>query len=353
LTPALIVALWACAPEDAPPAPPPEDTACEAEQASYADADGDGFGDPATFASSCRVGEGRVADNTDCDDAAAAVHPGATETCNGVDDDCSGAPDEAWDADGDGASTCMNDCDDADPLRAPQLAEICDRRDNDCDEAIDEGFDQDGDGVPTCRGDCDDTNPDINPTLPELCDGVESDCDPSTNETGDLDGDGVTWCDGDCDDLRAEVQPGALEICDGLDNDCDGAADNELDCYGCVEVPPYLFCPAYVPYDTAEAACASGGAHLIYMNSTTENTRASAEAAQWSGDGWWIGLTDRTTEGQFVWLDGTIPTQTWWWPGEPNDSGGEDCAGTNFGDVGRWNDWPCTTSLPFICERDP
>src|SRR5262249_52168214 len=32
--------------------------------------------------------------NTDCDDGNASVHPGAAETCNGVDDNCSGAIDE-------------------------------------------------------------------------------------------------------------------------------------------------------------------------------------------------------------------------------------------------------------------
>jgi hypothetical protein len=33
---------------------------------------------------------------TDCDDTNAAVHPGATETCNGLDDDCNGASDEGF-----------------------------------------------------------------------------------------------------------------------------------------------------------------------------------------------------------------------------------------------------------------
>jgi len=39
----------------------------------------------------------------DCDDSAAAVHPGAAEVCNGVDDDCSGAT-------ADGASDCPGRC---------------------------------------------------------------------------------------------------------------------------------------------------------------------------------------------------------------------------------------------------
>ena len=59
----------------------------------HTDADGDGFTD------------------TDCDDSDASVYPGATETCDGVDNNCNGTIDEAsavdaltWyeDADGDG-----------------------------------------------------------------------------------------------------------------------------------------------------------------------------------------------------------------------------------------------------------
>ncbi len=50
------------------------------------DADGDGYGNPASVA--CAHPE------ADCNDANAAVHPGATEVTNGVDDDCDGQIDE-------------------------------------------------------------------------------------------------------------------------------------------------------------------------------------------------------------------------------------------------------------------
>ncbi|UJR84061.1 MopE-related protein [Sandaracinus amylolyticus] len=52
------------------------------------DADGDGFTAQRVLGESC-------IDGTDCDDARAAVHPGATEVCsNAIDDDCDGAPDD-------------------------------------------------------------------------------------------------------------------------------------------------------------------------------------------------------------------------------------------------------------------
>jgi hypothetical protein len=61
----------------------------------YADADGDGYGDPATSLEACAAPDGFVASALDCDDADGAVHPGALERCDGQDQDCDGAVDEA------------------------------------------------------------------------------------------------------------------------------------------------------------------------------------------------------------------------------------------------------------------
>ncbi|MFM2226811.1 MAG: hypothetical protein RL664_154 [Bacteroidota bacterium] len=59
----------------------------------YADIDVDGYGSgAATLACSAPIG--MVGNNTDCDDADAAVSPGATESCNSIDDDCDGGVDE-------------------------------------------------------------------------------------------------------------------------------------------------------------------------------------------------------------------------------------------------------------------
>ncbi|MEZ4240809.1 MAG: putative metal-binding motif-containing protein [Myxococcota bacterium] len=55
----------------------------------YADADGDGYGDPDASAEGC-VGQGYVDDASDCDDGDGGVHPGALEICDGLDDDCDG-----------------------------------------------------------------------------------------------------------------------------------------------------------------------------------------------------------------------------------------------------------------------
>ncbi len=62
----------------------------------YRDADGDGFGITATTATACSAPAGYVSDKTDCRDDCASCNPGnaSDATCDGKDDDCSGAADE-------------------------------------------------------------------------------------------------------------------------------------------------------------------------------------------------------------------------------------------------------------------
>ena len=67
----------------------------------------------------------------------------------------------------------------------------------------------------------------------------------------------------------------------------------------------------------------------------------------------WVGLSDTVHEGKWTWVDGTdLAGADFWKTGEPNDSDdGEDCAeaarsGRNKG----WNDVPCSTKLPWVCE---
>jgi len=174
----------------------------------------------------------------DCDDLDPATYPGATELCDGLDNDCDFAvPVDEADSDADGYRVCDGDCDDSAPHVHPGAPELCDGIDNDCNGPIDDGLpDQDGDGVSECNGDCDDNNPLVWPGAPELCDGIDNDCSGSPAYT-EADADLDTWmvCEGDCDDGDAAVHPGAPEACGyGIDEDCDSVIDE-----GC-------WCPEYV-----------------------------------------------------------------------------------------------------------
>jgi hypothetical protein len=75
------------------------------------DLDGDGIGDLCDG-----DGDGDGIDvPLDCDDQAIAIHPGAFEACNGIDDDCDGTSDEGFDDhDGDLLADCVDQDDDGD-----------------------------------------------------------------------------------------------------------------------------------------------------------------------------------------------------------------------------------------------
>ena len=128
----------------------------------YADADGDGHGDPSTISSACDLPFGYVANADDCDDDEPLAFTDADEVCDGVDNDCDGTIDNdnavdapTWyadtDDDGDGdpstaATACeqpaehvsnAEDCNDAEPLATTGADEVCDGADNDCDGTAD------------------------------------------------------------------------------------------------------------------------------------------------------------------------------------------------------------------------
>lgn len=60
----------------------------------FRDADGDTYGNPSVTTTASSPPTGYVTNNTDCNDADAAVHPGATEICDGKDNNCNGTTDE-------------------------------------------------------------------------------------------------------------------------------------------------------------------------------------------------------------------------------------------------------------------
>lgn len=61
---------------------------------SYADADGDGYGDPKVSSALCPIQSGYVGNNRDCDDTDNGINPTAAERCNFKDDNCNKVIDE-------------------------------------------------------------------------------------------------------------------------------------------------------------------------------------------------------------------------------------------------------------------
>ena len=216
----------------------------------FYDADGDGWGDPATRTVDYERPPGFVWGyaSPDCDDANPAIHPLAEETCNLRDDDCDGDVDEGvtvdWyrDADGDGygdpetvLAACTlpagylpdsQDCDDTDPEVHPGADDPCNGVDNDCSgDALE--LDDDEDGLSDCEGDCLDDEDAAYPGAQEVCDGLDDDCDGALpGDEADVDGDGEMACEGDCDDTDRTSAHLNVEVCDGVDNDCNGIADD-------------------------------------------------------------------------------------------------------------------------------
>ncbi|WP_225414668.1 RCC1 domain-containing protein [Stigmatella hybrida] len=224
-----------------------------------------------------------VEQGLDCDDFDFTLNPGATEVCDGLDNNCNGQVDDGasggtWyrDADNDGygnpaASTqaCAKpsgyvsnsgDCNDALASVKPGATEVCNTVDDNCNGSIDEGLpvstwyrDADGDG----RG-----NPSVSTQACAAPAGYVSTSDDCNDNNASLpryfswdgDGDGYgrsfvvgpspgpssyfgctqpagyTTNSSDCDDSNSSVYPGATEVCDRVDNNCNGSFDEGCSC---------------------------------------------------------------------------------------------------------------------------
>ena len=222
--------------DDAAPQPDASPSDCpNGRRTVCADVDGDGHGAPATVTETCTPAEGSVEVCDDCDDTRPEAYAGATEVCNGADDNCDGAADEGLDVGAactsgvgacgvTGAVACRPDgtaaCDAA--PGAPS-AESCDGIDNDC------------------NGRVDDTG------ATETCDGADNDCDGTVDEgfgvgdacsvgQGACRAEGVVACaEGGQAACAATAGAPAAEVCDGIDNDCDGTVDNAASVCDCVD----------------------------------------------------------------------------------------------------------------------
>ena len=230
-------------------------------------------------------GDGQVgvaSGGTDCDDADPWVYAGAADKCgDGIDQDCDGSDASCdQDEDGDGWNV-RDDCEDENARVHPGATEICNGRDDDCDGTSDEGNPLQADGQPSRQQPCGDACPEGGPPcscrvapwvcterspdqmaggaseivclgvfvgeLTEACNGFDDDCDavldednqrpcytpPNATENVGICHGGIETCNaapaagaasyGVCE---GEVVPEPDETCDAEDDDCDGLVDN-------------------------------------------------------------------------------------------------------------------------------
>ncbi|RJQ42789.1 MAG: hypothetical protein C4538_12990 [Nitrospiraceae bacterium] len=235
------------------------------------DKDKDGYGNPGS--PFCANGPA-----TDCNDNDPAISPGAPDTtCNGIDENCSGLPDEgfvpaptncgvgACASTGQGicqSGTIVNTCTPGTPqAEGPFGSPTCsDGLDNDCDSKADAAdnscatpcLDNDGDGYgangdPSCPNgtsvDCNDNDVNINPGAPDAtCNGVDENCNGTADDqyiaasiscgVGACTREGQSICQNGTivntctpGTPQAEGPFGSTSCNDGVDNNCNGLTD--------------------------------------------------------------------------------------------------------------------------------
>jgi formylglycine-generating enzyme required for sulfatase activity len=158
----------------------------------FADVDEDEFGDSGDIKCLCAPDAPYVATvGGDCDDTVIATHPGVSEQCDGIDNNCAGGTDETFpDTDADGDADCVDDDDDDDGLTdALEAALGTDPLDADTDnDGLGDGAENDGLRNPLDADSDDDGLSDGDETLGT---GLLAAFGPTSYDNQDSDGDGL------------------------------------------------------------------------------------------------------------------------------------------------------------------
>uniref|UniRef100_A0A0B7BIK3 Macrophage mannose receptor 1-like n=1 Tax=Arion vulgaris TaxID=1028688 RepID=A0A0B7BIK3_9EUPU len=104
-------------------------------------------------------------------------------------------------------------------------------------------------------------------------------------------------------------------------------------------------------WSQASANCQELQSQLLVVNSVDAHSFLKGRVT--SGQ-FWIGLSDRSKEGNFTWVNGTVLNITSWAPGQPDNKEDENCVIVKSSLTGvRWFDNACLERNNYICQQQP
>jgi hypothetical protein len=197
------------------------------------------------------------------------------------------------------------------------------------------------------------------------CKNVSTDQDLNCDGIDGIDSDHVGFASADtggtdCDDFSIALPSCAGKECS--DNGCGvscGTCTGGKTCYQnkCFLVTPdtfsvttsnnykYFLSTVTKSFTDAATACYSLGGTLVVINDATENTYVKSLISA----NIWIGYTDMSSEGTWIWLDEAGGSYTYWETGQPGGGIIENCAAMQYLNA-KWNDASCATTKLFMCE---
>uniref|UniRef100_A0A3B4H0T1 Ladderlectin-like n=1 Tax=Pundamilia nyererei TaxID=303518 RepID=A0A3B4H0T1_9CICH len=113
----------------------------------------------------------------------------------------------------------------------------------------------------------------------------------------------------------------------------------------------FLYVPRAMNWAAAERNCLSMGANLASVHTSAEHQLIQRLTAHNGYGVTWVGGTDASGEGIWLWSDGSRFNYQNWCGGEPNNYLKQDCLQINYSGSKCWDDQHCHVNLPSISRH--